>query len=136
MDLGAVMQDIADQLATIDGLRVYGHPPDQPPSPPAAVVTYPDSYIYDVTYGRGMDRIENLPVVALVGKVSARTSRDAIGAYANGSGASSIKAVVESGTYTEFDSVRVTSVAFDVVTIGGIDYLAATFTLDIAGAGS
>lgn len=135
MNLGAVMQEIADRIDTIAGLRVYAYPPNSI-VPPAALVSYPDTYSYDETYGRGMDRITDLPVIVAVGKVSDRASRDKITQYVDGSGSASIKAVVESGTYTEFDVVRVTGVVFDVVTIAAVDYLGATFTLDIAGQGA
>lgn len=134
MNLGAAMQEIADQLDTIDGLRCYGYPPDTI-NAPAAVVTYPDTLTFDATYGRGMDRMDP-KVVVLVGKVSDRTARDRLGAYCDGSGTSSVKAVVEAGTYTEFDTVRVASAEFDIVSISAVEYLAATFTLDIAGTGA
>lgn len=133
MNLADVMDQVATQLDTISGLRVFAFPPDHL-NPPAAVVSYPDSYNYDETYGRGMDRI-SLPVVVVVGKVSDRASRDNLATYADGSGSDSVKAVVEAGTYTAFDTVRVESVDFDVVDIAGISYMAALFTLDIAGSG-
>lgn len=134
MNLADVMQALADRLDTIAGLRVHGHPPDKV-TPPAAIVTYPDTYTYDETYGRGMDRIE-LPVVVVVGKVSARSSRDDLARFVDGSGVASVKAVLESGTYTAFDTVRVTQAVFDIVTIAGVDYLAATLTVDITGQGA
>jgi hypothetical protein len=135
VNLSAVMQAVADRLDTITGLRVYAYPPDAV-QVPAAVVSYPETYNYDATYGRGMDRIESLPVAVLVGKVSDRASRDKVTQYVKGSGATSVKAVIESGTYTAFDTVRVTGVTFDVVTIAAVEYLGATFTLDIAGTGA
>lgn len=134
MNLGNVMQELADQIDTIAGLRAYAYPPDTI-NAPAAVVTYPDSYTYDATYGRGSDRLE-LPVVVLVGKVSDRASRDNLSRFVNGSGADSIKTVVEAGTYTAFDTVRVTGAVFDVIAIAAVEYLAATLTLDIAGQGA
>jgi len=135
MDLGAVMQAVADRIDTVTGLRVYAHPPDSVEAP-AAIVTYPDTYTYDATYGRGMDRIEALPVVLLVGKVSGRASRDKVAQYVKGSGAGSMKAVIESGTYTAFDTVRVASVTFDIIAVASVEYLGATFILDIAGQGA
>ena len=134
VNLADVMDEIATQLDTITGLRVFAYPPDAL-HPPAAVVSYPDAYTFDGTYVRGMDRM-SLPVVVVVGKVSDRASRDELGAYADGSGSASVKAVVEAGTYTAFGTVRVESVEFDVVTIAGIDYMAALFTLDIVGTGA
>ncbi|MGH3735836.1 MAG: hypothetical protein ACRDT6_09485 [Micromonosporaceae bacterium] len=134
MDLGDAMDAVAARLDTIAGLRVFAYPPPAV-TPPAAIVSYPDELNFDETYGRGMDRL-TLPVVVVVGKASDRSSRNLIAAYADGSGASSVKAVVESGTYTAFDTVRVMRAEFDIVRIAGTDYLAALFDLDIAGQGA
>ena len=60
---------------------------------------------------------------------------DRLALYVNGSGARSFKQVIESGTYTAFSSVRGTGWTFDVVTIAGTDYQAATLTLAIQGSG-
>lgn len=133
MDLAVVMDAVGDRLDTIPNLRVHRYPPGSV-TPPAAVVAYPDTYTFDQTYGRGMD-VMTLPVVLVVGKVTDRSARNQLGAYVNGSGTKSVKQVLESGTYTAFDTVTVTKVEFDVVTIAGTDYLAATFDLDISGAG-
>lgn len=133
MNLADVMDQVGDQLATIVGLRVYRYPPDGIQAP-AAVVTYPDTYTYDGTFGRGMDRL-SLPVVVMVGKVSDRVSRDLIAAYADGAGTSSVKQVLEAATYTAFGALRVTEAEFDVISMAGVEYLAATFNLDIAGPG-
>lgn len=131
VNLADVMDQVATQLDTISGLRVMAWPAGSV-SPPTAIVGYPDKYDFDAAYGRGADII-SLPVVVVCGRATDRTARDAIGAYANGSGASSVKAVVEAGTYTAFDTVRVTGVDFDIYTEAGVSYLAAIFTLDIAG---
>lgn len=133
MNIGNVMQALADRIDTIAGLRVYAYPPNAVQAP-AAVVTYPESYTYDDTYGRGMDSM-TLPVVVLVGKVSDRASRDKLAKWVSPSTATSIKTVLESGTYTAFDTVRVASVTFDIIAIAAVEYLAATLTLDIAGQG-
>lgn len=134
MNLAAVMDQVGDRLDQIAGLRVFRYPPDKLP-PPAAVVSYPETYTFDQTYGRGMDRL-TLPVVIVEGKVSDRATRGRLAEYADGSGPRSVKAIVEGGSYTAFDSVRVASIDFDAVTIGGTDYMAAVFDLDIAGQGS
>jgi hypothetical protein len=134
MDLAAVMDAVSTRLDIIDGLRCHPYPPPTL-TPPAAVVSYPDMLTFDEAYARGADRIK-LPVVLVVGRVSDRAARDKLGAYCNGSGASSVKAVLESGAYTVFDSLRVEGIDFDVVTIASVDYMAALFTLDIVGSGS
>lgn len=135
MDLAAVADELAAQLETITGLRVFAYPP---PTlvPPAAIVSYPDRVTFDETYGRGMDRAEQWPIVLVVGKASDRAARDRVYRYADGSGAVSVKAVLEAGEYTAFETIRVAGVEFDVVTIAATDYIAALFTVDIAGPGS
>lgn len=135
MDLGAVMDEVGDQLDTIEGLRVYRYPPDNV-QVPAAVVTYPETITYDETMRRGMDRYPDLAVVVMVGRVSDRASRDHIALYADGAGARSVKAVVEAHDYVSCDSVRVTGAEFDIVKVAAVEHLAATFTLDIAGTGA
>jgi len=134
MNLAAVMDAVSTRLDTIANLRCFAYPPAKL-TPPAAVVSYPETYTFDETYGRGSDRM-TLPVVLVVGRVSDRSARDELGAYCNGTGARSVKAVLQSGTYTAFDSLRVVSIDFDVVSIAGVDYLAALFDLDIFGPGS
>lgn len=134
MNLGDVMDELATRIDTVAGLRVFAYPPGTA-VPPAAIVGYPTNYTYDETYKRGMDRMR-LPVVVLVGRPIDRSTRDAISQYVDGSGAASLKAVIESGTYTAFHTVRVVDVDFDVYQLASIDYLAAIFELDIAGSGS
>lgn len=134
MNLANVMDEVAAQIDTIAGLRAFGWPRDNV-SPPAAIVSYPEDYNFDATYGRGMDRL-TLPVIVVVGRVSDRKARDRLGAYCDGSGTSSIKAVVEAGTYTSLDEVRVTGIEFDAIDIAGVTHVAAAFSLDIAGQGA
>lgn len=133
MDINAVMEAVGDRLATITGLRVHKEPPSIV-NPPAAVVVFPD-VTFDATYGRGMDTL-SLPVVLVISKAVDRVSRQQVTPYISGSGSKSIKAVLESGTYTALDVVRVASVEIAVAPIGAVDYLTATFTLDIAGRGA
>jgi hypothetical protein len=134
VNLATVMTQLATQIDTISGLRTYSYPPDNV-QVPAAVVTYPETYTYDSTFGRGTDEMR-VPVIVMVGRVSDRKSRDQLGDYVNGSGAKSLKAVVEAGTYTAFDSARVEQVEFDIVQMAAVEYVAATFTIHVAGSGS
>jgi len=134
VNLAAVMDEIGDRLATIDGLRVYRYPPDDATAP-AAIVSYPDRGEFDAAYGRGMDKL-TIPIVVVVAKPSARSARDRIAAYCDGSGPASIKQVLEAGTYTTFNTIRVTEFEIHVVTVGTTDYLAAVFSAEISGKGS
>lgn len=135
MILTDVMAQLATRLQTIAVFQqVFDRPVDSI-SPPVAMVAWPESVTYDGTYRRGMDNIK-LPVLVIVGRVSDTAARDQLGRHVDGTGTSSVKQVLESGTYTAFDTVRVEQVTFDVITYQDVDYLAATFTLDIAGQGA
>lgn len=135
MNLNTVMDEIGQKLGAITGLRVFDYPPPTV-VPPAGIVSYPERIEYDQTYGRGMDRIRALPVIIVVGKATDRAARDTAAAWAAGSGAGSVKAVLEAASYSSCDVLVVTQCSFDVVTIAGVDYIAAMFELDIAGGGS
>ena len=134
MILSAVMDELAAELDTIAGLRVYAFPADNVPAP-AAIVGYPETLTFDTTMGRGVDTAV-FPIFLLVGRVTDRTSRDLLGAYCDGTGSSSIKAVLQSGKpWTAMSSVRVASADFTVVTVAGVDYLTAVFTVNVYGTG-
>lgn len=134
MNVDDVMAEVAALLETIPKLRVADHPVDAV-NPPHAIVSLP-SILFDLTYGRGSDRY-SLPVVLAVGKVSDRAARANIAPFIAGAGAKSFKAVLEApDEYVSFDTLQVQTVEFDVITWGAIEYLAATFTLDITGDGA
>lgn len=136
MDLAAIMKELAEVLDQHTGLRVHDHPPATV-VPPAGIVGYPDSIDYDQTYGRGMDRIPQLPVWLLTGgKPTDAAARNKVAGWAAGSGDSSIKILLEAHTWASCDVVVVRSAEFGVQTIAGVDYLAVEFSLDIAGNGT
>lgn len=97
MDVNAVMEQIGDRLATITGLRVHKEPPSTV-NPPAAVVVFPD-ITFDLTYRRGMDTL-SMPVVLVISKAVDRVSRQQVTPYVSGSGAKSLKAVLEAAPTT------------------------------------
>lgn len=135
MNVTDVMQQLADQLGTIPEINVYAYTVDKPEAP-AAVVSLPESIDFDQTYGRGSDEI-TIPVFVLVSRVSDHSAHRAIAEYADGSGARSVKQVIEAGTYTACDTVTVARVSdFDFIEWGGPSFLVAEFTLDITGSGS
>lgn len=135
MNLDDVAAELATALGTIDGLNVpaWGV---QRVTPPFALIPLPEQIAYDLTYGRGEDRIEDWPLLVLLARPTDPETRRAIAEYAAGSGPKSVKQVVEAHTFTSCSSVRVTSAEFDVVSYAGVEYLAAMFHLDIAGQGA
>jgi hypothetical protein len=137
MDIGKVMDEVAARLDTIPSLngRTYGWNPGSV-TPPAAIVAIPAPGTYDLSYQRGADRTES-SVLVVLGRPTDRSTRDYLTGYVNGSGAESVKQALDGdGTYASCDSVTVTGWDVDVVSIGGTDYLAAMFTLDIVGRGT
>lgn len=133
MNLGNVMDELGTALKTIADLRVFDYFATNI-TPPAATVSWPDSYDFDTTMGRGMDTVDFF-ITILVSAVNTRTSKDLLAKYTDGSGTSSVKQKLEAFTYTTCDSVRVVSVRFDVVAMSGVDYLAGTFRVNVVGKG-
>ncbi len=134
MNLASVMDDLGSALGTITELRVFPYWAEHV-TPPAAVVTWPDPLNYDQTMARGSDRME-IPVIVLVGKVDARSTRDHMAEYANGTGSKSVKAAVESFAATAYDVATVQRVEFGVISVAAVELLAATFYIDVFGTGS
>lgn len=133
MDLGSVMDELGSALGTIAGLHVYPFSALTVHTP-AAVVGFPESIEYDVAMGRGCDRIM-LPVTVVVGQIAdARRIKAALEQYASGSPASpAVKHVIENYSYTSCDTVRVQGAKFDAVQIGGQDYVAIQFEVEVIG---
>lgn len=127
-DLTTVMDQIGVALATIDGLRSFDFPPKSA-TPPFAFPAMPQSVDYDLTYGRGADRM-SVKVFLGLADVIDRATRDALAGYAAGSGASSVKAAIESASIGS--SVRVIKAEFGTFPLNGVTYAGAIFTLDIA----
>jgi len=129
-----VMDEQASALSTVGGLRIHAYEEDKI-VPPAAMIGLPTNIKFDETYGRGMDSwIQEITI--LVSRVGGgRVRRDAIAPYASGSGAMSIKKVLERHKYASCDIVHVAGAAFDVVSIAGVQYLAVIFTVNVSGQG-
>lgn len=137
MNLGDVMDEIADVLVEVTGLRVQAYPATTV-TPPAGVVTYPAApgIQYMQTYGRGETSYPDIEVTLVSSRVTDRVARDQASAWCSDTGDQSVPARVEAHTWTSCDSVTVTSAEFEVVTIGSVDYLGVIFHLDITGPGN
>lgn len=137
MDIYAVRDEIATTLKTITGLRAYAFAPGQVAAP-AALPGWPDRLEYVQTYGRGQTHCPDLPVLLVVGKASERAAAISLGKYVAETGAQSVPAKLEAraGSWTTCDTVTVSWVGFPAASVGGVDYLAAEFHLDITGKGA
>lgn len=134
MNLADVMDELGTALDTIDGLRVFPYWANKV-TPPAAVISWPEPVTYDATMQRGMDEMI-LHVIILVGRYDARTTRDRMAKYLDGSGGDSIKATLDGGTYTACDSVTVQQADLQVFVVAAVDLLGADFTVQVVGKGS
>ena len=127
MNIALVMDQVSSALATLSGLRVTPYWSDRI-NPPAAVVGWPE-ITYDTTMSRGSDMF-TLPVFVMVGTIDARTSRDVLSPYLQ-----SVKAAVDGHAYTACHFARVASASVEPVSVGGVEYLAAVFQVEITGSG-
>jgi hypothetical protein len=134
MRLDAVMDEVAAAMEQITGLRVIPYPPEKI-TPPAGYVSYPESVDFDEEYGRGGDQFTGLPIVLLSSKVTTRTARDTVAAWASGDGPQSIKRALEAWRWKTCDDVTVNSCTFDTEVIGAVTYLAVMFKATVVGPG-
>lgn len=86
---------LADNLSSIAGLQQSAYMLSNPTPPTAEVM--PSSIRYDRSMARGLDT-HNLTVRVLVGQSSDRGAQKRLDGFLAGSGATSIKAAIESDT--------------------------------------
>jgi hypothetical protein len=124
-----IRDGIAENLATISGLRTTTTIPDNP-QPPVAIIQ-PSSISYDRAFARGLDEY-NFVVTLIVGRASERQAQRLLDLYCAGTGSSSVKTAIESNrTLTGLiQDLRVTAMRnYGTISIGEVIYLAAEFDL-------
>lgn len=131
MIISDVMEELGDALRTISGLQVFAYPGDSP-TPPAAVVRFPEDIDYDGTFGNGMERI-TLLIDVITAPVLAASAPSIMSPYVTSSGPASVKAALEGYSGYSDLIVRAESATFDQYLIGDIQYLTAVFTVDVVG---
>lgn len=133
MNLVDVAQQISDRLGTI----LKGHATPFAPDTvqvPAGYVFGPESAPHQ-SYANGLTALK-LSVTVAVAKVPLATSWKALAGYLSDSGPTSVKACLESGEYTAFDTLVVMRSISGEVTIGDVLYRGAEFDLEITGTGA
>ena len=128
LDLNAVMDGIAARLRTGGFVPKVYEWPSESPTPPCAIVGYPETIEWDFTFADASDRA-SFPVWLVVGRVSDRTARDRISDLI--SGVNSIKALLDGNLGGVVQTCRVEDCSVENVSINAVDYLAAKFTLDV-----
>jgi len=122
---------IATNLGTISGLRTSAYVPDEP-KPPIAII-FPENISFDTAFGRGLDTY-TFTVQVIVSKISDRNAQSNLDGYCNPSGASSIKAALESDKTLGglVQDLRVTEARdYRAATINENTYLTVTFAVTV-----
>lgn len=128
--LGQVRDGLQTRLATISGLRTHATWPDTV-NPPAALVR-PLGSTFDQRYGNGT--VIHFEIVLVLQLGTLRTAQDALDAYLDPSGASSIVAAIEGdrtlGGYA--DTLAVLGWHdYGGLEIGTVAYLGVKFDCDV-----
>ena len=131
--LTSIRDGLKANLETISGLTAYEYVPDWI-EPPIALVAPINSLNYDSTMARGADTYE-IPVIVYISRVDAQLSQDAVDSYLASSGATSVKAAIESDPTLggAAMSVRVVSATdygeYEVTQ--GTSFLGVTFNVEV-----
>lgn len=100
-----VMDDLGQALRSIPEMRVFAYGAERV-TPPAATVLLPTRIEFDLSAGRGTDKLI-VPLIVYVARTEARSTRDLLGPYLDGAGPRSVKRAVEAHTPAAFDVARV-----------------------------
>lgn len=131
--LTSIRDGLKTNLETISGLTAYEYVPDWI-EPPIALVAPINSLNYDSTMARGADTYE-IPVIVYISRVDAQLSQDTVDGYLASSGATSVKAAIESDPTLggAAMSVRVVSATdygeYEVTQ--GTSFLGVTFNIEV-----
>ena len=130
--LTSIRNGIGTNLGNISSLIVYNFVPDFI-EPPTAVVGVVETIEYDTTIQRGADKYE-IPIFIYVSRVDAQDSQETLDGYLASTGASSVKAQIESDVTLggSANSCRVIEAKeVGVYTINNIDYLGVEFIVEV-----
>jgi hypothetical protein len=128
--LAEVMTALGTQVGGLANLRVYDFPSSRV-EPPAAVLSLPETG-YDVTLGGRSDAWE-FPLWVLVSRADDKSAYAEMVPYLEAEGDRSIRAIIEAdrtlgGTC---DTSAVTRARPQFVSVGGTEFLAIEFTLEV-----
>lgn len=129
MSIDGIRAGIATNLATISGLRVSAELQDNP-SPPVAQIQL-RSIEYDQAFQRGL-AVYTFLVTVIVGRSAEREAQRRLNDYCDNTGASSVKAAIESDKTLGGSAFDVRVVSMDnigALVLSDATYLAAEFTV-------
>jgi hypothetical protein len=129
--IAELRNEIAQNLATIAGLRTSEFIPDNP-NPPIAIVQF-DRAQYHLDMGNGMTEY-SFVVQLIVGRVDERTAQRNLDAYCSSTGSSSVLLAVESNRTLDgkaFDCVVTEMSSYGPVLVNDTTYLGAEFQIRV-----
>ena len=133
MNAETVAQQLSDRLAGILNGRSTPYAPDTI-SPPAGYV-FGSETEYHQSYQSGLTRAQ-LSITVAVARAPLDVAWKLLAGFISDTGATSVKAWLESGEYTAFDTLIVARSRVGDVSIGDNTYKAAQFDLVITGSGA
>lgn len=135
MIVADVMDEVGARLEEIAGLKTLPFAATRVASLPAAIISLPPNGTYDLTYGRGLDKLR-LEIFVLVAKNVDLTARNALSPFISGSGPSSIRQLLGAGNWSTCDRVQTVSFTSARIKMADTNYLAAVFENDVYGRGA
>lgn len=129
MTISSIRSGLGANLASVSGLRVSTYIPDDI-SPPVAVISAP-TITYDTAFRDGLHTYD-FTVTVIVGRTSERNAQGRLDAYADPTGATSVKTALESDPTLggAAQTLRVTRTnGNQVVQVGETIYAAVEFTV-------
>lgn len=133
IDVVAVMTELAAVAGEITEWPVFDHPPKKVAQVPALIVSYPSTLTYNAAGESGLDRM-TVGLVVVVARTVDRVSHKELGQFSSGVGPGSLRVALEDKEdWTTIEGISVQGAEFDVITIGGTEYLAVVITADMVG---
>lgn len=129
--IDAIRTGLANNLATISGLRTASEIPDNP-SPPIGIVSL-RSIQYNESFAKGL-AVYNFIVTVIVGRAAERVAQRRLNDYCDNSGSSSVKTAIESDRTLGGSAYDCRVVSLDNIgnlLLGDATYLAAEFTVTV-----
>lgn len=129
--LAAIKQGLANNLASITGLRTSSVLPEQV-NPPVAIIAL-NSIDYDTTFRRGLDTY-TFTITVIVGRADARVGQNTLDSYAAPTGTYSVKSAIELDRSLGgvANDTRATGLSnYGNLTIGELNYLAAEWSVTV-----
>lgn len=128
LNLVTAMDGLAAAFLTATGVtRAFGYP-NEDARPGDAIVGYPESVEFDLTFGRGADRV-TFPVWVICGESQLTGTRTFVSSLLLG--AADIKDQVDGASTISGATVRVADASIDRVELQGLMHLSVRFNCDV-----